>query len=94
MHPFRERMGFQVPKDSSCFIGMSRAQEPSAGCRRAFLGGVDFSKVWYVGAVLRARRTPSHRAQRNTACQRPALVRLGYRRGVVSSDGTTHWEMR
>ena len=37
MQPLRKRRGFRT--SPSCFNGMSRAQEASAGCHPAFLGG-------------------------------------------------------
>jgi hypothetical protein len=55
---------------------MSLAQEPSAGCHRAFLGGIDFR------SLLRSQfyaLTDASGAQRHTAFHRAAL-------GLVIAD--------
>jgi hypothetical protein len=49
---------------------MSLAQEPSAGCHRAFLGGIDFRSLLRLQFYA---LTDASEAQRDTAFQRAAL---------------------
>lgn len=82
MQPLPEGRGFRGPsRDHFLFHWVRYFREPSAGCHRAFLGGVDCASLLRVQFYALADASG---AQRRTAFQ-GAAPRLGYRRSAVRS---------